>query len=455
MGSGAASPILPLHRPTRRATVSWCLFDFANSSFTTLIATVAFAVYFRDVVVHAADNRGDQLWGIANFLAMLAVALSSPIMGALADYSGRKKLFLILTTLVTVIATVLLYFVGPGDIILAMLLYILGLTGFELGYVFYNAFLPEVSTPQTVGRVSGWGWGVGYVGGLLCLLACSPWIRHPRTDSTGAIDPAGVTAYQTSFLLVAAFYIVFALPAFLWLRESAPQGRIQRWTAYAGIGFRRVRETLSHLRQYRETAKYILASLCFTDGITTIIAFAGIYATTTMGFSEQELILLFLILNIVAFPGSLAAGYLADAIGPKRTIVLTLILWMAVVLAGCAATSKSMFWLMAVGAALGIGSTQSVGRSFMAQITPPSRESEFFGFYVLSGKFGSMFGPLIFGLMSRATGSQRVAVLSLLPFFLLGLAFMLWIDEDRARRAAAEDHPPPAGRPESDILDLN
>lgn len=429
---------------SRPATVSWCLFDFANSSYTTLIITVAYAVYFRDVVVNATDNRGDQLWGISNFLAMLAVALASPVVGALADWSGWKKRFLILSTLLAVAATALLYFVGPGDIALGMWLFVLGTIGFEIGYVFYNAFLPDVSTPRTIGRVSGWGWAVGYAGGLLCLLACRPWIAQPLRDPAGAISAAGVAAYQTSFFIVAGFYTVFALPAFFWLRESEPQGRIRGWTACVSAGFRRVGETLSHLRRYREAAKYILASLFFTDGITTVVSFAAIYATTTIGFSNDEMVFLFLVMNVVAFPGALVAGYVADFLGARRTIILTLFLWIGVVLLGAAAATKTVFWIMAFLAALGMGSTQAVGRSFMAQISPPARESEFFGFYVLSGKFASMFGPLLFGSISRLTGSQRAAVLSLLPFFLLGLILMYSINERRAREAALADAEPAA-----------
>jgi UMF1 family MFS transporter len=180
-------------------------------------------------------------------------------------------------------------------------------------------------------------------------------------------------------------------------------------------------------------ARFILASVFFTDGITTVIAFSAIYATVTFGFSPQDLIVLFLVLNVIAFPGAAAAGHLADRIGAKRTIVLSLFLWIGVVLVGAAASCRAAFWVLAVGAAIGMGSTQAVGRSFMAQITPPDRESEFFGFYVLAGKFASMFGPLLFGIVSDATGSQKWAVLSLLPFFLVGLAFMARIDETRAR----------------------
>jgi UMF1 family MFS transporter len=418
--------------------VSWCLFDFANSSYTTLIMTVVYSVYFRDAVVGAADNRGDRLWGVANFLAMGIVALTSPILGALSDYSGRRKFFLIATTLQTVIATALLALVGPGQVAAGIVWYVVATIGFEAGYVFYNSFLPDVSTPKTIGRVSGWAWAVGYAGGLLSLAMCAPLIKRPLRDFEGNLDPLALSQRRLSFVLVAVFFLVFALPAFLWLKESVPQGRLNGLREYATVGFRRTAETLRHLGRYREAGRFILASLFFTDGITTVISFSAIYATTTFHFSSGDMVILFLVLNVVAFPGSLVAGYLADRFGPKRTLVGSLWLWVVTILVGFAAQNRLTFYLMASLAALGMGSTQAVGRSFMAQITPPSRESEFFGFYVLSGKFASMFGPLVFGLVSEITGSQRIAVLSLLPFFLVGLALMASVNEQRALAQASE-----------------
>jgi UMF1 family MFS transporter len=423
----------------RRSVVAWCLFDFANSSYTTLIMTVVYSVYFRDAIVGAADNRGDRLWGVANFLAMAIVALTSPILGAFSDFSGRRKFFLIATTLQTVGATALLYFVGPGNVVSGILLYVVATIGFEAGYVFYNAFLPDVSTPKTIGRVSGWAWAVGYAGGLLSLALCSQLIKRPLRDAQGALDQLAVSDRQSSFLLVAGFFLVFALPSFFWLRESRPQGRLTGLREYTSVGFRRVGETLRHLRRYRETGKFVLASLFFTDGITTVISFSAIYATTTFHFSSGDIVVLFLVLNVVAFPGSLVAGYLADRFGPKTTLVASLCLWIVTILVGFAAQNRATFYLMGCLAALGMGSTQAVARSFMAQITPPSREAEFFGFYVLSGKFASMFGPLLFGFVSEASGSQRLAVLSLLPFFLVGLALMAGVDERRAFAQAREE----------------
>ncbi len=415
----------------RRATAAWCLFDFANSPFTTIIITFAFAIYFREVVVDAPDNRSDLLWGVTNFVAMLILVAISPVLGALADFSGRKKSFLIASVLLCVACTVPLYWAGRGDVLFSMALVTLAMIGFEAGYVFYNAFLPDVSRPEAVGAVSGWGWGGGYVGGLLFMLIAMPLLSRPLAE------PAGVSAYRTCFLLVGVWFLVFALPAFVWLREPPPQGRAGGWGEYVAIGLGRVRDTLVHLRRYRETARYILASICFTDGISTVALYGGLYARTTIGFTEAEYVGLGIVLNLVAVPGALCAGYLADRIGPRRTIAGSLVLWLVVVIAGCLATSKPVFWAVAFGAAIGMGGTQSVGRSFMAQITPPERRAEFFGFYVLSGKFASMFGPLVFGAVSSWTGTQRLAMLSLAPFFLAGLLLMLSVDEKRAMKTAA------------------
>jgi UMF1 family MFS transporter len=299
--------------------------------------TVAYSVYFRDAIVGASDNSGDRLWGVANFLAMAIVAVASPILGAFSDFSGRRKFFLIATTLQTVGATALLFFVGPGDVRSGIVLYVIATIGFEAGYVFYNAFLPDVSTPKTIGRVSGWAWAIGYAGGLLSLALCSPFIKRPLRGAGGAVDALAVSDRQASFVLVAVFFLVFALPSFLWLTESLPQGRLSGVREYTTVGFRRVADTLRHLRRYRETGKFVLASLFFTDGITTVISFSAIYATTTFHFSSADIVILFLVLNVVAFPGSLIAGYLADRIGPKTTLVSSLVLWILTILVGFAA----------------------------------------------------------------------------------------------------------------------
>ncbi len=429
MAESLAKPL-----PSRRVVVAWCLFDFANSAYTTLIITLVFSVYFREAVVGGPGNEGDRAWGLANFIAMAIVALISPVIGAIADHSGGRRRWLVGLTGLSIAATGLLYSVTPGRVVWGTFLYVLGTVGFEAGYVFYNSFLPDVSTPRTVGRVSGWAWAIGFLGGLAALLICFPLIGSDLRDPGGALSAGAVHDRRLSFVVTAVFFLVFALPAFVWLRDrtcSEPTSTPGNWI---GIGIRRVVTTLRTLRQHRNVGLFILASLFFTDGITTVIAFSAIFAVTTHGFTSSEVRWLFLVLNLVAFPGALCAGYLADVAGARRTLIGTIWLWCGVVILAAFASGKSTFWVAACGAAIGMGATQAVGRSFMAQLCPPDRAAEFFGFYVQSGKLASMFGPLIFGLVSASSGSQRLAVLSLLPFFVIGLSLLYLVrTDDRAR----------------------
>jgi UMF1 family MFS transporter len=413
------------------------MFDFANSSYTTLISTVAFAVYFRQAVVGADDPRADLLWSLASVAAHLILIVGSPVLGALADYSGRKKRFLLATTIQTVTACALLFFVAPGDVALGMALFVIGTVGFEGGYIFYNAFLPEVSTSRTIGRVSGLSWGTGFIGGLVALAACLPFLRRPLiSPATNLLDPQSVLDYRISFVVVALFFALFSLPTFALLRERRAGRTGMPWRSYATAGFRRVRDTLRQLRRYRETAKFVLAALFFYGGIETVIKFSAIYASVTFGIQGAELLLLFIVANITAVPGTLAAGYVADWLGGKKALVLTLIFWFLLLSVASQATSRTVFWLLTVGISIGVGSTQAIARSFMAQISPPSRESEFFGFYLLCNKIGSILSLLAFGVIAGTSGGQRGAVLAMLPFFAAGLGLTLWIDERRARVAA-------------------
>ena len=383
-----------------------------------------FAVYFREVVVGGAGNRGDQLWGFANFVAMLIVAVTSPVLGAIADDAGRRKALLVLTTLQTIGATALLYFATPGRLAWAIGCYVVATIGFEAGYVFYNSFLPSLSTPATVGRISGWGWGIGFLGGLVALLGSAPWIGSELRAPDGTLVAGAIADRRLSFLIAAAFYLVFAWPAFVFLREATPPAA-RPFTQQVARGLARVRRTFGELRRYREIGKFVVASLFFNDAISTVIVFSATYATVTFGMGSRELVLLFVVMNVVAFPATVLAGYLADVAGAKRTLVLSLVLWIAVVLLAAAAESRPWFWTMAVGAAMGMGATQAVARSLLARLAPEERAAEFFGFYVTSSKFAAILGPLVFGTISAWSGSQRLAVLSLLPLFLVGLGLTL------------------------------
>lgn len=390
------------------------MFDFANSSYTTLITTVAYALYFKQVVVGEASN-GDFLWSVAKSLAMVILILTSPVVGALADHSGLKKTFLFLTTLMTVAACASLWFVTPGAIFLGILLYVIGSIGFEGGYVFYNAFLPEVSTPQTIGRISGWSWGTGFLGGLAALVVCSPFLVVQLRDQAGRLVPEAVASWRLSFVIVAVFFAVFSIPTFLFLRERAVRRPIRPFGRFAVQGFSRIRATFQHLREYRDAARLVGSAFFFYGAIQTIIAFSAIYARDTLGMGMQELLSLMIVSNLVAVPGTLFAGYLADWIGMKRALVSTLLFWFALLLYGAIITSKTLFWFMAGGVAIGMGSTQAIARSFMAQLSPPEKESEFFGFYILAGQAGAVFSLMVFGAVSSFLGGSAGRCWSPLP----------------------------------------
>jgi UMF1 family MFS transporter len=428
------SPEAP--RLLRKEVVGWCAFDFANSSFTTLIVTVAYSVYFRDAVVGAGNPLGDWYWGLSGILVNVLVILTSPLLGALADYSGRKKRYLGITVIQTVTATAALAFVGPGDIFWGMALFVIASIGFEGGYVFYNAFLPEIADSKSAGRISALAWGTGFAGGLVSVAACLPLIGRALVGPDGLIDPDAVTGYRTSFVVVALFFALFSLPTFLWLRESRAQGSYSRLTEYAAVGFRRVAETLSHLRRYRETAKFVLAYVFFFGGVNVVIKFSAIFVARSFGVQGASLAVLFIITNLIALVGTLLAGWLADAIGQKVALLSTLTLWTAVALVGAFGEGRAALWLMAAGASVGMGSTQSIARALMARFAPPARETEFFGFYVLAGQSGSILAFFVFGAVSSASGDQRLAILWTVPFFVVGFVILALVDAARGEREA-------------------
>jgi len=420
----------------RKDVLAWCLFDFANSSYTTVITTVAFSVYFRDVVVGRSDPRADFLWGLSGVLVCVAVILASPVFGALADHSGRKKRWLAWTVLQTVLATAAFVLLGPGDVTLAVVLYVIATIGFEGGYVFYNAFLPEISTPENVGRISALAWGCGFLGGVASLLACIPFLKRPLLDAGGALQASGIAGFRASFVLVAVFFAVFSAPTLLLLRDRPAHVILLKPWDYLSVGFRRVGTTLSHLRLLPQTALYVLAYVCFFGGVNTVIKFSGLFATQTFHFTAAELVTLIIVSNIVAVPGTLGAGWLADRIGLKWGLAATLVLWIGVVALGVLGQARSTLWVMAGAAGIGMGSTQSIGRALMAELTPPSRESEFFGFYTLAGQVGSILAIFLFGTISSGSGNQRLAVLWTTPFFVTGLALLLLVRPLRGREQA-------------------
>ncbi len=415
---------------TRKEILAWCLYDFAASSFTTVIVTAFYVLYFKNVVFGGDGGVGDLWWGISIALSMVVVAFSSPILGAIADFSGAKKRFLLGYTILSVIFTGLLYFVGRGDLIPGVLFFVLANIGFEGALVFYNAFLPEIAGRHEMGKVSGWGWSLGYFGGICCLLLVIPFAAQLKEGE------AGLEMARLTFPIVALFFLLTSLPTFFILKERAVPIPLPAKSSYFQEGFRRLVNTFQQIRQYRELLKFLLAFWVYEDAMITIITFTASYADQTLHFTPAENLTLILLVNPAAALGAFVFGYIFDRVGAKKTISWTLILWIIVVIAAYFVQTKSQFWVVALIAGLVLGSTQSASRSLVGLFSPRHHNAEFFGFYAVSGKFSAIIGPLVFGVISSTTQSQRLAVLSIGVFFLLGLILLQWVDEQKGLEAA-------------------
>jgi UMF1 family MFS transporter len=410
------------HHPTspRNQILVWSLFDFANTSFSVLIVAVGYSLYFKDVVVGGA-GRGDFFWGLIVSISMLLTALIAPVLGAASDYAHSRKLYLLGFTLMSVGCTALLYFVGPGMIALGAVLFIVANIGFEGGIVFYDAFLPLLTTKERYGRISGYGFAMGYVGSLASLLIAMPLYADGFvTDNLHNI--------RLSFLIAAGMFLVFSMPLFFFLRDR--ERTVSKQGSYMKEGFDRVLRTLSHLRSYRRVALFLVAFFLYNDGILTVISFASIFAQQSLNFSLKEILVLFAVVQASAIIGSLIFGFMTDKIGPKRTIIVSLLCWIGVVVGAYLVTSKPWFYGIGVVAGSCMGGAQSASRSLMAMLTPPDREAEFFGFYDgFCGKASAVIGTFVFGALSWATGSQRIAVLSVGLFFVIGLSVLHFVQD--------------------------
>lgn len=395
----------------------WSLFDFANTSFSIVVVTFLYAVYFKKIVAQG-QPIGDLYWSLGTSIAMIITAIISPILGAIADYSAGKKRFLLFFTLLCIAATSSLFFIGSGDVFMGILIFILANVGFEAGLVFYDSFLPEITEPKNYGRVSGYGFAMGYLGSLTTLAIIYPFIQAEMI--------------KESFPVAALFFLIFSLPLFIYLKDN--RKIIIEHESYFKIGITRVWNTLSHLKNYKNLATFLLAYFFYIEGVNTIIFFSGNYASTTLGFSETELLIFFLTVQTTAIAGSVLLGILADSIGQKKTIMITLVMWIITVLIAYTVQDKNGFYIVGLIAGAAMGSSQSTSRSLMSKLTPPERKTEFFGFYSFFGKSSAVIGPLVFGLVSFISGDQRLAIISIGLFFVVGLIILTQVkDPDYAK----------------------
>ena len=396
--------------------LAWAFYDFASSVYPAVITATVFSVYFANVIVGDASGRGDLWWGRVLSVSMIFVAVSAPFLGSIADRGGLRKRFLVAYSLLCILSVALFSTLTPGDLPRAFLLAVLANIGFEGALVFYNAYLNDVAPPGRQGFVSGLGFGLGYAGSGVGLLAVLPLVKRDAFDQV--------------WLVVALMFGLFAIPAFLGLPPDRPTGTSIWRAVQMGVGgFRR---TLVEAWRLPTLRRFLLAYFVYIDGINTTIYFSSIFATKTLGFQSKELVTLFLVVQISALLGSLAWAKPTDRWGPKRVIVITLVLWIGVALAGFFVNSRHAFYAVAMVAGSGLGAVQAASRAFMASLIPRGREAEMFGFYAFCGKSSSILGPLLFGAISFTFhGNQRFAVLSVAIFFIVGLLLLTGVRSGR------------------------
>lgn len=403
---------------SRAKIFSWTLFDFANTAFYVLILTVGYPLYFKKIVAGGTD-QGDTLWGLSFSISMLIVAVLSPVLGAAADHGAGKKRFLGIFTALCILATASLFAVQESMIFLGMFFLILANIGFEAGLVFYDAFLPEITTERSYGRVSGYGYAVGYVGSLTTLA-----IAFPLYEA--GFGAENLLSVRTSFLIAAAIFLIFAIPLFLALPDL--QRRESLKLNFAKIGLDRVRSTFQEFPKYRNVARFLFSYFVYIDAVNTIIIFSSIFADETLHLETKEIIIFFAIVQTSAALGSVFFGFLSDKFGHKRILSASLVLWIVIVIIAYFTQEKEMFFGVGALAGIALGSSQSSSRSLMSKIVPKEKKTEFFGFYSFFGKASAILGPAVFGYISSNV-NQRSALLAVGVLLLAGLILLRRVDE--------------------------
>ena len=396
----------------RRQVRSWVLFDFANSIYPAVMTTAVFPVYYVSTVVGGEGGEGELWWGRAVSLSALVVALSAPLLGAIADRCGLRKRFLAVYVAVCLLGVSLLTTVGPGMVLAGFTFFVVANIGFEGALVFYNAYLSDITPPGERGSVSGYGYGWGYLGSALGLVLALVFLQVLFVDQ---IEPV--------WLLVVGFFLLFSIPAFRHLPSD--RGGDMGLAEAAAWGMRRFRHTLREVWGLRDLRRFLLSYFFYIDGILTIIIMAGIIATQTFGFNQTDTIILFLVVQFSALAGAFLLAKPTDRLGPKGVLTGVLTMWVIAGIAAYFVQTTPVFYGLAIVAGLGLGSVQSASRAYMSLLIPQGREAEMFGFYAFCGKTSSVLGPLLFGWATFiAAGNQRPGFLVLTALMLTGLLLL-------------------------------
>ena len=422
-----ANALQPGVRP--REVWAWAMYDFANSGYTTVVITAVFNAYFVAVVAEG-QSWGTFAWTLALSVSYAIVIVTAPIVGAYADAHAVKKKLLAITTSGCVLGTALLSMVGPGDLALAFALIVLSNVFFGTGENIAAAFLPELARGEAMGRVSAWGWSLGYIGGLITLGVCLAYVISARGQGETEAQFVPIT-----MLITAGVFALASSVTFLLLKERARPQQAKPGAATRALA--RVAETLRHARQFKDLLRFLGCIVLYQSGVQTVIALAAIYAQEAMGFTTQDTIVLVLLVNITASFGAFVFGQWQDRLGHRKTLSLTLLGWCSMVLIAYLTTDRVGFWVAANIAGVCLGASQSAGRALVGYLTPADRHAEFFGLWGLAVKLASILGPLTYGAVTWITDNDhRSAMLITGVFFVLGLIVLTSIDPERGRRAA-------------------
>ena len=428
-------------KATRRERWAWYMYDFGNSAYAAVVLLAVYSAYFAGVV--AEGRNGSLLWGIAVGIAMLVVAITSPILGAIADHSASKKKFLLFYTVMSVVFTAALFFATAGRVIIGMTFFILAEIGYRSAQVFYNSLLPEIASDEEMGRVSGNGWAIGTAGGVLILLLILPLI----------VVIGGDFIVRTSLVITAVFFAAAAIPIFRWLPEKATAKPIPAGENYFTIAIKQLSKTFRTTRNFKEFIKFMVAFLIYNDGIIMALDFAAIIGAVLFGLEQQGLIIFVIIVQISNVFGAYVFGWAVERYSGKQALIASLLLMLVAIFWLYFNQTQVGFFLIGVVAGFAIAGTQSVSRTMVSFFAPRGQSAEFYGFFAVAGRTSSFIGPTVYGIVATvgtnwfvgrgetavlsAQLGQRIAILSIAVFIIAGIIVLLTVNEKRAREQQA------------------
>jgi UMF1 family MFS transporter len=415
----------------KKARRSWYLYDFGNSAYASVVLLAVFSTYFSSVVVD--HIKGPSLWNLAVGIAAILVAIASPILGTIADFSRAKKKLLFIFTVLSVVFTGLLFFVQKGDVIMGMLFFILAEIGYRGAQVFYDALLVDVSTPESIGKVSGKGWAIGMLGGIICLVLVLIPIQ--------LIKDQGTLMVRLSFLITAVFFAISSIPLFRNVKQINEPEKLAKGEGLLAHAFKKLGQTFKEVKRFKEFIKYSIAFLIYNDGIMMLMDNAAIIAGILFGFKTSELIILIIILQVAGAGGAFLFGWISNKYSSKQAILYSLIMLIGVVSILFMTNTKFVFYIIGALAGFSLSGVQAVSRTMVSQLSPQEKTTEFYGFLSVAGRTSTFVGPLVFGsiyslmvdyyskhgFLEQAAKANAMywSIGSVVAFLVIGMVFLL------------------------------